>query len=84
MDEYWEACQLGSDRRAPLRATLLERLRTLELPLGKGEERRESELEARLEAADGYLCELKEAQIRLGLHTYEAFRLFPPASPSRW
>ena len=23
-----------------------------------------------LEAADGYLCELKEAQIRLGLHTY--------------
>ena len=28
------------------------------------------DLEARLEAADGYLCELKEAQIRLGLHTY--------------
>ncbi|MEB3318601.1 MAG: cobaltochelatase subunit CobN [Cyanobacteriota bacterium] len=27
-------------------------------------------LEARLEAADGYLCELKEAQIRLGLHIY--------------
>jgi cobaltochelatase CobN len=26
--------------------------------------------EARLEAADGYLCELKEAQIRLGLHTF--------------
>ena len=28
------------------------------------------DLDARLDAADGYLCELKEAQIRLGLHTY--------------
>ncbi|MBE9171877.1 cobaltochelatase subunit CobN [Cyanobium sp. LEGE 06143] len=70
LDEYWEACQLGSERRVPLRATLLERLQSLELPLGNVEERREAELEARLEAADGYLCELKEAQIRLGLHTY--------------
>ena len=27
-------------------------------------------LDASLDAADGYLCELKEAQIRLGLHTF--------------
>lgn len=30
----------------------------------------EARADARLEAADGYLCELKEAQIRLGLHTF--------------
>jgi len=65
LDEYWEACQLGSERAAPLRQTLAEQLETLQLPLGTA-----AELDARLDAADGYLCELKEAQIRLGLHTY--------------
>ena len=65
LDEYWEASQLGSERAAPLRQTLAEQLETLQLPLGTA-----AELDARLDAADGYLCELKEAQIRLGLHTY--------------
>ncbi|WP_094561214.1 cobaltochelatase subunit CobN [Synechococcus sp. 8F6] len=65
LDEYWEASQLGSERAAPLRQTLVEQLETLQLPLGTA-----AELDARLDAADGYLCELKEAQIRLGLHTY--------------
>ncbi|MCP9926983.1 cobaltochelatase subunit CobN [Cyanobium sp. CH-040] len=66
LDEYWEAGQLGSaERAAALRSTLAHRLTELELPLTA-----EAGLDARLDAADGYLCELKEAQIRLGLHTY--------------
>ena len=65
LDEYWEACQLGSERAGPLRQTLAEQLENLDLPLGGG-----AELDSRLDAADGYLCELKEAQIRLGLHTF--------------
>jgi cobaltochelatase CobN len=66
LDEYWEACQLGSARADSLRTTLRERLQGLDLPLAAAE----ADLDARLDAADGYLCELKEAQIRLGLHTY--------------
>ncbi len=64
LDEYWEACQLGGARIAPLRQRLAETLETLELPLEA------SDLEGRIDRADGYLCELKEAQIRTGLHTY--------------
>ena len=64
LDEYWEASQLGSDRCAALRQTLERDLNQLELPQAG------ANLEERLEAADGYLCELKEAQIRLGLHTF--------------
>ena len=65
LDEYWEATQLGSERAGPLRLALDRQLESLQLPLGTA-----AELDARLDAADGYLCELKEAQIRLGLHTY--------------
>jgi cobaltochelatase CobN len=68
LDEYWETRQLGADRAETLRIELERRLAALNLPeppgggVPGGTER--------LEAADGYLCELKEAQIRLGLHTY--------------
>ena len=66
LDEYWEASQMGSGERAALlRRQLEQRLVQLELPLAA-----ETDLEDRLDAADGYLCELKEAQIRLGLHRY--------------
>lgn len=71
LDEYWQARELDSARATPLRQRLEELLRSLQIPspppsaLGV-----EPPLEARLEAADGYLCELKEAQIRLGLHIY--------------
>lgn len=66
LDEYWEAVQLGAERAELLRERLESSLAVLNLPDGLDE----SELERRLEAADGYLCELKEAQIRLGLHVY--------------
>ena len=64
LDEYWEASQLGAERQESLRRELLGRLEALQLPSDG------PSLEGRLEAADGYLCELKEAQIRLGLHTF--------------
>jgi cobaltochelatase CobN len=66
IDEYWEASQLGSDRSEGLRRQVLERLARLQLPDGLlGAEGADP-----LEAADGYLCELKEAQIRTGLHCF--------------
>ena len=73
LDEYWEARQLGAERCGELRLRLERELNRLELPWGG------AELEQRLEAAEGYLCELKEAQIRLGLHTFGT--LSPPSRP---
>ncbi|MFZ9850516.1 MAG: cobaltochelatase subunit CobN [Vulcanococcus sp.] len=66
IDEYWEAAQLGSARAEPLRAAVLEQLAALQLPDGDGEQASRDPLDA----ADGYLCELKEAQIRTGLHRF--------------
>ncbi|MCY3536437.1 MAG: cobaltochelatase subunit CobN [Cyanobacteria bacterium MAG IRC3_bin_20] len=63
LDEYWQALQLGSDRAPRLRRELDALLATLHLDA-------EGDLDQRLEQADGYLCELKEAQIRTGLHCY--------------
>ena len=65
LDEYWEASQFGSERAQTLRLELESKLSTLDLPDLNG-----TSLDQRLDAADGYLCELKEAQIRLGLHTF--------------
>ncbi len=66
LDEYWEATQVGGAERAQLlREQLGLQLGELELPMAI-----EGDLDARLDAADGYLCELKEAQIRLGLHRF--------------
>ncbi|MBM5800604.1 MAG: cobaltochelatase subunit CobN, partial [Cyanobacteria bacterium K_DeepCast_35m_m2_023] len=82
LDEYWEARQLGSDRCQGLRQRLSELMHTLQLPAdvstggppdtaaAVAAAGRAIDLETRLDAADGYLCELKEAQIRLGLHTF--------------
>ncbi|MEN9542262.1 MAG: cobaltochelatase subunit CobN [Cyanobacteriota bacterium] len=66
IDEYWEAVQLGSARSDQLRQSVLERLAALELPdLLSGNANGDP-----LDAADGYLCELKEAQVRTGLHRF--------------
>jgi cobaltochelatase CobN len=70
LDEYWEASQLGAERSEALRQELERRLANLQLPAGEAGAGAAPTLDSRLEAADGYLCELKEAQIRLGLHTY--------------
>jgi len=68
IDEYWEAMQLGSPRSEGLRSRVLQRLAELELPdLLGGDSDGDP-----LDAADGYLCELKEAQVRTGLHRFGA------------
>ena len=67
LDEYWEARQLGAERADSLRVELERRLVELNLPPPQGVAASDDN---RLDVADGYLCELKEAQIRLGLHTY--------------
>ena len=64
VDEYWEAIQLGSERSKLLRRRLEQGLRKLNL------NPTEQSFEERLDSVDGYLCELKEAQIRTGLHVY--------------
>ncbi len=83
LDEYWQACELGAERSGQLEEQLLERLSQLQLaperqaadrytdPDGAAVAPSSAELRLqRLQAADGYLCELKEAQIRTGLHVY--------------
>ncbi|MFN9427818.1 MAG: cobaltochelatase subunit CobN [Cyanobacteriota bacterium] len=75
LDEYWQAVELGSGRCDLLRSQLEALMGTMQLPSGSEAVNRAGAkvadpLEARLEAADGYLCELKEAQIRVGLHVY--------------
>ena len=78
LDEYWEARQLGSARVEPLSRQLAEQIEAMEMPLGSPGTADVSDLDARLELADGYLCELKEAQIRTGLHI---FGTLPAAAP---
>ena len=91
LDEYWQASELGAARSSQLQEQLLERLNQLQLapelePTGspggtKGADGGAASDEIRLkrlQAADGYLCELKEAQIRTGLHV---FGQLPAAAP---
>ena len=73
IDEYWEAVQLGSRRADDLRSRAVQQLAELELPLSAGAEGGDP-----LDAAEGYLCELKEAQVRTGLHRFG--RLPEPAA----
>ncbi|MFZ9713846.1 MAG: cobaltochelatase subunit CobN [Vulcanococcus sp.] len=65
IDEYWEAVQLGSERASALRDAALRQLAALDLP-----DLLTAAAEDPLDAAEGYLCELKEAQVRTGLHRY--------------
>ena len=89
LDEYWQANELGAERTGQLQEQVLERLSALNLgPQSTGDPGAVNQLEdgsvsdevrlQRLQAADGYLCELKEAQIRTGLHV---FGQLPEAAP---
>ena len=71
IDEYWEAMQLGADRAESLRQQVLARLADLQLPdlLTASAPDRTDDADP-LDLADGYLCELKEAQVRTGLHRF--------------
>ncbi|MBW4691865.1 MAG: cobaltochelatase subunit CobN [Lyngbya sp. HA4199-MV5] len=72
IDEYYEAQTLDPSRVNLIRDRLLALIRQehLHQELGCATEPSEDEIATLLTTTDGYLCELKEAQIRDGLHIF--------------
>jgi cobaltochelatase CobN len=72
IDEYYEAETLDPSRLPLVRSKLTELIKQENLyhDLGISLERLEDSLNTILTTADGYLCEIKEAQIRDGLHIF--------------
>ncbi|BBC25356.1 cobaltochelatase subunit CobN [Pseudanabaena sp. ABRG5-3] len=72
IDEYYEAETLDPSRLSMIRDRLLETIKQENLyhDLGISLDRLEDSLNTILTTADGYLCEIKEAQIRDGLHIF--------------
>jgi cobaltochelatase CobN len=72
MDEYYEALSLDPRRAKLLRASILEQVLAdgLHIELGFTKPADDAEREALLRRLDAYLCEIKESQIRDGLHTF--------------
>ncbi|MBI4784641.1 MAG: cobaltochelatase subunit CobN [Oscillatoriophycideae cyanobacterium NC_groundwater_1537_Pr4_S-0.65um_50_18] len=70
IDEYYEAQTLDPGRVGLIRDRLTQLIRqeNLQKELGLETELSDEAIAAALSAADGYLCELKESQIRDGLH----------------
>lgn len=74
VDEYYEAQSLDPTRLSPLRDRLLTLLQNTQLladlgaPARHPGPRTDEDFATLLPTVDGYLCELKEAQIRDGLH----------------
>ncbi len=69
VDEYFEASGLDPKRLKVLGPRILELVRDIGLDLDAGISRDDGEAAA-LQKLDGYLCELKEMQIRDGLHIF--------------
>lgn len=72
IDEYYEAQTLDPGRVAPLRDRLVQAIRqeNLHCDLGFANALSDADIAQMLTSTDGYLCELKEAQIRDGLHIF--------------
>ena len=72
IDEYYEAETLDPSRLGMIRDRLTELIKqeNLHQDLGISLDRLEDSLNTILTTADGYLCEIKEAQIRDGLHVF--------------
>jgi cobaltochelatase CobN len=72
IDEYYEAQTLDPARVGLVRDRLVKLIRqeNLHHDLGFDSELSDEKIAAVLTSADGYLCELKEAQIRDGLHVF--------------
>ncbi len=66
VDEYYQAMGLDAQRAEHLRGQILTQLSSTQLLAELGDSTDDDQL---LERLDAYLCELKEAQIRDGLHT---------------
>ncbi|WP_342130845.1 cobaltochelatase subunit CobN [Hydrogenophaga sp. OTU3427] len=74
MDEYYEALSLDPRRAARLRQAILDQVlrHGLHADLGVEAPAGEAARERLLERLDAYLCEIKESQIRDGLHVFGA------------
>ena len=72
IDEYYEAQSLDPRRLPLIQPQILELLQQEQL-LADIEAEREGDVSEMLNQLDGYLCELKEAQIRDGLHVLGQF-----------
>ncbi|GAB4206426.1 MAG: cobaltochelatase subunit CobN [Tibeticola sp.] len=72
MDEYYEALSLDPRRAARLRQTILDHVIThgLHADLGFEPPADDAARQRVLERLDAYLCEIKESQIRDGLHVF--------------
>ena len=71
IDEYYEAARGDPRRIAPLAAEILERARAAGIDRDCGIAPDDDRTDA-LQKLDGFLCELKELQIRDGLHVFGA------------
>src|SRR5947209_2017224 len=69
IDEYYEALRGDPRRVAPLAADILERARSAGIDRDCGIAGGENQADA-LKKLDGFLCELKDPQIRDGLHVF--------------
>ncbi|MEM9388732.1 MAG: cobaltochelatase subunit CobN, partial [Pseudomonadota bacterium] len=72
LDEYYDALTMDPRRSAPLRQQILEHAvgQNLHSDLGLVVPTNEADEQALLNSTDAYLCELKESQIRDGLHVF--------------
>lgn len=72
VDEYYDALTLDPRRADALREEIVARIReqNLHREFGLGGEGEAGEADELLRRADAYLCELKESQIRDGLHIF--------------
>lgn len=72
VDEYYEALMLDRNRAQLLRRQILDHIlrHDLHRDLGLSEPQNAEDEQALLNRTDTYLCELKEAQIRDGLHVF--------------
>ena len=72
LDEYYEALTLDPRRSALLRRQILEHVlaHNLHSDLGLPAPASDEDEQALLKSTDAYLCELKESQIRDGLHVF--------------
>ena len=71
LDEYIEASQLGSSRCAQIQQQLIQLLIDLNWPMIEtilAKQSSSADINDLLEQVETYLCELKEAQIKTGLH----------------
>ncbi len=69
VDEYFEASSLDPRRCVPLRTRIVETAQSIGLDIDCGIAP-EDDADVALQKLDGYLCEIKEMQIRDGLHVF--------------